>query len=98
MCYSAIVKQQIKKLGLQYEARIDYELLQNMFYRRLTDDKIKISKALEAEFDEPENAEEREIQDLIRAYNKLKLKENLRRIKRYFSPLHRRFRPDRASL
>lgn len=75
MCYSAIVKQQIKKLGVQYEARIDYELLQNMFYRRLTDDKIKISKALEAEFDKPENAEEREIQELIRAYNKIKLKE-----------------------
>lgn len=75
MCYSALIKQQIKKLGIKYEARIDYELMQNMFYRRLSDEKIKISKALEAEFEEPENTEEKEIRDLIRAYRKVKLKE-----------------------
>ncbi len=75
MCYSAIIKQQIKKLGIQYEARIDYEVIQNLFYRRLTDEKIKICKALEAEFDEAENSDEREIQNLIHAYRKVKLKE-----------------------
>lgn len=75
MCYSAIIKQQVKKLGVQYDARIDYENLQNMFYRRLTDDRVKICKALEAEFYEPENSEEKEIRDLIRAYQKVKLKE-----------------------
>ncbi len=75
MCYSAIVKQQVKKLGIQFEARIDYELMQNMFYRRLSDDKIKISKALEAEFEDPQNSEEKEIHELIRAYQKVKLKE-----------------------
>lgn len=70
-----MVKQQIKSLGTTYEARIDYELLQNMFYRRLSDERIKICKALEAEFDEADNAEEREIQKLIQAYRKVKLKE-----------------------
>jgi putative SOS response-associated peptidase YedK len=70
-----MVKQQIKSLGIQYDARIDYENLHNMFYRRLTDDHIKICKALEAEFDDAENSEEREIQKLIRAYRKVKLKE-----------------------
>lgn len=75
MCYSAIIKQQIKKLGVQYDARIDYELLQNMFYRRLTDERIKICKALEAEFEVPENSDEKEIRDLIKAYHKVKLKE-----------------------
>lgn len=75
MCYSAIIKQQIKKLSVQHDARIDYELLQNMFYRRLTDDRIKICKALEAEFEEPENADEKEIRELIKAYHKVKLKE-----------------------
>ncbi|WP_413942741.1 SOS response-associated peptidase family protein [Bdellovibrio sp. HCB-162] len=75
MCYSAIIKQQVKKLGIEFEARIDYELLQNMFYRRLSDERIKICKALEAEFNDPENSEEKEIRDLIRAYHKIKLKE-----------------------
>ncbi|WP_168196422.1 SOS response-associated peptidase family protein [Bdellovibrio sp. NC01] len=70
-----MVKQQIKSLGVKYEARIDYELLQNMFYRRLSDERIKICKALEAEFDDAENSEEREIQKLIQAYRKVKLKE-----------------------
>lgn len=75
MCYSALLKQQVKKLGIQFEARIDYELMQNMFYRRLSDGKIKISKALEMEFNDPENSEEKEIRELIRAYHKVKLKE-----------------------
>jgi len=64
MCYSAMVKQQVKQLAMKYDARIDYELLQNMFYRRLTDDTIKISKALEAEFYDPQNSEEKEIKKL----------------------------------
>lgn len=75
MCYSAMVKQQIKKLGIRFEARIDYELLQVMFHRRLTDERVKICKALEAEFDVPENSEEKEIAKLIAAYRKLKLKD-----------------------
>jgi putative SOS response-associated peptidase YedK len=75
MCYSAMVKQQIRKLGIQYEARIDYELYQEMFYRRLSDERIKICKSLEAEFEHPENSDEQEIAKLIQAYRKLKLKD-----------------------
>ncbi|MEK2688877.1 SOS response-associated peptidase family protein [Bdellovibrio sp. GT3] len=70
-----MVKQQIRKLGIKYDARIDYELFQEMFYRRLTDERIKICKALEAEFDHPENNEDKEISKLIQAYRKLKLKD-----------------------
>ena len=72
MCYSAMIKQQIRKLGIQYDARIDYELFQTMFHRRLTDDRVKICKSLEAEFSSPENNEEVEIAKLINEYRKLK--------------------------
>lgn len=75
MCYSAIIRQQIKKLGAAYEARIDYDSIYDIVHRRLSDPKIKITKAFEEEFAHPENAEEIEIRDAMLAYRKLQLKD-----------------------
>lgn len=75
MCYSAIIKQQIKKLGFQYEARIDYESIYDIIHRRMTDPRIKVTKGFEEEFLHPENSEEREIRKLIEKYRELQMKD-----------------------
>lgn len=49
MCYSAMVRQGLKK-ELRFEARLDYSLFEEIFRRRVTEDRIKIPKALEANF------------------------------------------------
>lgn len=75
MCYSAIIKQQVKKLGFQYEARIDYESIYDIIHRRMTDPRIKVTKGLEEEFLHPENPEEKEIRKLIEKYRELQMKD-----------------------
>jgi putative SOS response-associated peptidase YedK len=68
MCYSAMVEQRLKSLGLRFKARIDTPRFEDLFQRRLTDEGIKIGKALEANFDAPETPAEREIKRLIDEY------------------------------
>lgn len=75
VCYSAIIKQQIKKLGFQYEARIDYESIYDIVHRRMSDPRIKITKGFEEEFSNPENSEEKEIRQLILRYRELQMKD-----------------------
>lgn len=68
MCYSAMVEQRLKSLGLRFKARIDTPRFEDLFRRRLEDDGIKIGKALEANFEAPETPAEREIKRLIDEY------------------------------
>jgi putative SOS response-associated peptidase YedK len=68
MCYSAQVIQHFKKLTRLTGARIDYAQVELLFQRRLTDSSIKVSRALEANFDEPENDIERRIQGYIQTF------------------------------
>ena len=75
MCYSAMVNQEVKKLGLKFKARIDYALIEEMFERRLKDKSIKISKALEESFRIPENSHEKKIWSLISQYRNERTKE-----------------------
>ena len=53
MCYSAMVEQGLKSLGDTFQAVIQLDLFEELFRRRLLDEKIKIPKALEAQFEEP---------------------------------------------
>ena len=60
MCYSAQVSQALRQLARRYGADIDYRMFDALLAGRLTEDgidnSIKISKALEANFLEPELA------------------------------------------
>ncbi len=68
MCYSAMVEQKLKSIGLRFQARIQTELFEDIFRRRVQDDTIKIPKALEAHFDVPETPKEAWITRYIEAY------------------------------
>lgn len=68
MCYSAMVEQRLKALGLRFKARIDTPRFAELFRRRLEDDGIKIAKALEANFEEPATPAERAIKQAIDEY------------------------------
>jgi len=68
MCYSAMVEQRLKTLGLRFKARIDTPRFEELFRWRLGDESIKIGKALEANFDAPATPAEQEIKRLIEAY------------------------------
>jgi len=68
MCYSAMVEQRLKTLGLRFKARIDTPRFEELFRRRLGDEGIRVARALEANFEEPETAEEQAIRNLIVEY------------------------------
>lgn len=68
MCYSAMVEQRLKTLGLRFKARIDTPRFEELFRRRLGDEGIKIGKALEANFEKPETPAEHAIKQLIVEY------------------------------
>lgn len=70
MCYSAMVKQNLKQLSLQFNARIDYNAFSDLFQSRLEGNKITVSKALEYNFlHDPHTSDERKMRDLIIEYS-----------------------------
>jgi len=72
MCYSAMVEQKLKSIGLRFQARIQTDLFEDIFHRRVKDDTLKISPALEANFDEPQSPEEQRIHSDIDQYRERK--------------------------
>lgn len=72
MCYSAQVEQELKVIRNAMKARADVASFERLFKKRLVDDRIKISKAMEANFIRPENAEEERVHDLIAKYHSVK--------------------------
>lgn len=65
MCYSAMVKQRAKDLGISFDARVDLGLLDEMFERRLGGESIVIPKGIEHNFLHPETPLERDIKKKI---------------------------------
>lgn len=65
MCYSAQVVQMARKLHRQFGLRIDYDEAESLFFRRLDDPGIVISRGFEANFTDPSTAQERRIADAI---------------------------------
>jgi putative SOS response-associated peptidase YedK len=65
MCYSAQVVQMARKLSRRLGIRMDYAEVEKLFFRRLEDSSINISKGFEANFDEPANDQERRIKAAI---------------------------------
>lgn len=74
MCYSAQLEMNLKTLQRPYKARIAMEAFERLFHRRLTDDRIYIPKAMEANFYNASTPEEKRIKDLIDAHLQLKTK------------------------
>ncbi len=50
MCYSAMVLQDAKKLGIKFHARVQYDLYSELFMRRLSGERLLINKAMEKGF------------------------------------------------
>lgn len=68
MCYSAQVEQELKVIRNAMKARADLKAFDKLFKRRLTDDRIKIPKAMEANFYRPESDQEAAILQDIQTY------------------------------
>src|ERR1700737_1897326 len=65
MCYSAQVVQMARKLHRQLGIRLDYAEIEKLFFRRLEDPSLNISRGFEANFSEPANERERRIKEAI---------------------------------
>jgi putative SOS response-associated peptidase YedK len=65
MCYSAQVIQMVRKLNRQLGIRLDYAEIEKLFFRRLDDPSLSISRGFEANFDDPSTDQERRIKGAI---------------------------------
>jgi putative SOS response-associated peptidase YedK len=65
MCYSAQVIQMARKLNRQLGIRFDYAEVEKLFFRRLEDPTLNISRGFEANFEEPSTDQERRIKGAI---------------------------------
>jgi putative SOS response-associated peptidase YedK len=65
MCYSAQVLQTARKLYRQFGLRLDYDEAERLFFRRLDDPTLNISRGFESNFDEPSTDQERRIKGAI---------------------------------
>lgn len=65
MCYSAQVIQTARKLHRRLGVRLDYAEAERLFFRRLDDPTLNISRGFEANFDEPNTDQERRIKGAI---------------------------------
>jgi putative SOS response-associated peptidase YedK len=65
MCYSAQVVQMARKLSRQLGIRLDYDEVEKLFFRRLDDPSLLISRGFEANFDDPATDQERRVKGAI---------------------------------
>ena len=69
MCYSAQIRAEYKKFVRMFGAVLNIREFSRLYYERQSHPKIKIPKAVDALFMEPQTPEEKEIKDLIDAYD-----------------------------
>jgi hypothetical protein len=70
MCYSARVRQSLNDLIRKFGATVDWEGFELLFRRRLEDGTIKISRALEDNFNEPANEIAAKTREHIEAFRR----------------------------
>jgi putative SOS response-associated peptidase YedK len=70
MCYSARVRQDLHTLVRRFGGDVDWSSFEALFRLRLEDNGIKISRALEANFENPVNSTGERIRELIGAFRK----------------------------
>lgn len=95
MCYSAQLKMRFKSLQEMLKAEADYASFQRVFEARLSDDSIKIPKAVEANFYTAKTPAEKRIKDLIIEYQisrTKKLEAELFKQKKRFADAERRLK------
>ena len=69
MCYSAQIETDYRKYTREFGAQLSLEEFVNLYWRRRADPKVKIPKAMELAFAQPENAPEREIKNIVDEFN-----------------------------
>ena len=69
MCYSAQIRAEYKKYFREFGATMSIKAFFKLYWDRSQGAKIKIPKAMDAAFSEPESDEERRIAEMISAYN-----------------------------
>ena len=69
MCYSAQIWQNYRKYVRAYGADIDFEEFVRLYFDRSENAKLKVAKAMDAAFADPQNDAERRIKALIDAYD-----------------------------
>jgi putative SOS response-associated peptidase YedK len=69
MCYSAQIRAGYKKFVREFGATMSIKAFFKLYWDRSQGAKIKIPKAMDAAFSEPETDEERQIAEMISAYN-----------------------------
>lgn len=74
MCYSAMVKQGVQS-GLRWRVRLQTDRVEELFRRRTRGDTIKIAKAFEANFYNPQAPVEENIKRFIDEYRRRKAPE-----------------------
>jgi putative SOS response-associated peptidase YedK len=70
MCYSARVRQDLHTLVRRFGGDVDWSAFEALFHLRLEDSGIKISRALEANFENPVNSPGQRIREHIEAFRK----------------------------
>src|SRR6266702_211178 len=70
MCYSARVRQDLHTLVRRFGGDVDWSSFEALFRLRLEDNGIKISRALEANFENPMNSTGERIREHIAAFRK----------------------------
>lgn len=93
VCYSAMIEQSVKALGIRFQARVQLDLFEQLFLRRLVDERIKIPRAMEQDFLEPSNSAEDRIKQAIldyRHYQGQKWQTELRRQRERLAAAERR--------
>ena len=68
MCVSAMEEQNLKNLERNFQAKSKLDVFEAIFRERLTDKQIKVSKALELNFEAPRSPAEQRIKDSIVEY------------------------------
>lgn len=70
-----MVNSRLKAMQRRWRARLDEKMIEDLFRRRFRDDTVKIPKALEANYCEPQTPAEQRIKGYIEQYRERKTKE-----------------------
>lgn len=69
MCYSAQIRHEYRLYVRHHGATISLKQYYDLYWRRAQGEKIRLPKAMDANFDDPQNDDERAIKALIDAYH-----------------------------
>ena len=68
MCYSAQVEQAFNEYVRKYNSKIDLEAFYELFYARMSDDRIKIPRGMEDAFSLARTERGRQIFELVKEH------------------------------